>query len=406
MISLLSITALWFVPLVWFVILILTLRGLARQRSLLPTTDLLLTAGDAPLVSVLVPARNEEHRVLEPCIRSILAQDYGSFEVIAVNDRSTDATGAILQALAATDERLRVIEGEELPPSWLGKPYAMQQALNHARGEWILATDADMIFESALLRTALHRVIESEGDALTLVPRFEAQSFWERVMIPSWAWVFLMFALFYRINDPKTERGVGIGGFFLIRRTVLDRVGGYEALKDEVMEDARLAERIKRSGARLLVDSAPALLRTRMYKTFREMWECSTKNWFSGVNFSLPFALLCVVSMYSVAVVPPLIAVLSAIAIASGVSVDLVPVFAAAAASWFLQVLVMAVVSRSSEVSPVYALTVPLGLGVMYAMLLDSSVRITTGRGVTWKGRRIYERRGVRPPRINTAAEN
>jgi len=136
------------------------------------------------------------------------------------------------------------------------------------------------------------------------------------------------------------------------------------------------------------------------------MWECSTKNWFSGVNFSLPFALLCVVSMYSVAVVPPLIAVLSAIAIASGVSVDLVPVFAAAAASWFLQVLVMAVVSKSSEVSPVYALTVPLGLGVMYAMLLDSSVRITTGRGVTWKGRRIYERRGVRPPRINTAAEN
>ena len=406
MISLLSITALWFVPLVWFVILILTLRGLARQRSLLPTTDLLLTAGDAPLVSVLVPARNEEHRVLEPCIRSILAQDYGSFEVIAVNDRSTDATGAILQALAATDERLRVIEGEELPPGWLGKPYAMQQALNHARGEWVLATDADMIFESALLRTALHRVIESEGDALTLVPRFEAQSFWERVMIPNWAWVFLMFALFYRINDPKTERGVGIGGFFLIRRTVLDRVGGYEALKDEVMEDARLAERIKRSGARLLVDSAPALLRTRMYKTFREMWECSTKNWFSGVNFSLPFALLCVVSMYSVAVVPPLIAVLSAIAIASGVSVDLVPVFTAAAASWFLQVLVMAVVSKSSEVSPVYALTVPLGLGVMYAMLLDSSVRITTGRGVTWKGRRIYERRGVRPPRINTAAEN
>jgi len=405
-ISLLSITALWFVPLVWFVILILTLRGLARQRSLLPTTDLLLTAGDAPLVSVLVPARNEEHRVLEPCIRSILAQDYGSFEVIAVNDRSTDATGAILQALAATDERLRVIEGEELPPGWLGKPYAMQQALNHARGEWVLATDADMIFESALLRTALHRVIESEGDALTLVPRFEAQSFWERVMIPNWAWVFLMFALFYRINDPKTERGVGIGGFFLIRRTVLDRVGGYEALKDEVMEDARLAERIKRSGARLLVDSAPALLRTRMYKTFREMWECSTKNWFSGVNFSLPFALLCVVSMYSVAVVPPLIAVLSAIAIASGVSVDLVPVFTAAAASWFLQVLVMAVVSKSSEVSPVYALTVPLGLGVMYAMLLDSSVRITTGRGVTWKGRRIYERRGVRPPRINTAAEN
>ncbi|HEV2834836.1 MAG TPA: glycosyltransferase family 2 protein [Pyrinomonadaceae bacterium] len=402
----LLITALWFVALAWFVILILTLRGLARQRSLLPTTDLRLMAADAPLVSVLVPARNEEHRVLEPCIRSILAQDYGRFEVIAVNDRSTDATGAILQTLAGTDQRLRVIEGEELPPGWLGKPYAMQQAFNHARGEWILGTDADMIFEPSLLRTALRRVIETEGDALTLIPRFEAHSFWERVMTPSWAWVFLMFALFYRINDPKTERGVGIGGFFLVRRTVLDRVGGYEALKNEVMEDVRLADRIKRSGARLLFDHAPALLRTRMYKTFREMWECSTKNWFSGVNFSLPFALLCVVSMYLAAVVPPLIAVSSAIAIASGASADLWLVFVPAASSWLLQVLVMAVVSRSSEVSPIYALTVPLGLGVMYAMLFDSSIRITTGRGVTWKGRRIYERRGVRPPRINTAAGN
>ena len=146
-----------------------------------------MTASDAPLVSVLVPARNEQHRVLADCIRSILAQDYGRFEVIAVNDRSTDATGAILQSLARSDERLRVIEGEELPAGWLGKPYAMQQAFTHARGEWILATDADMIFDKAALRTAMDRTLEEKGDALTLIPHFEAGSFWERVMIPTWA---------------------------------------------------------------------------------------------------------------------------------------------------------------------------------------------------------------------------
>jgi len=393
------ISALWFVALVWFVIIVLTIYGLSRQTSLLPTTSLRLTASDVPLVSILVPARNEEHRVLEACIRSILAQDYGRFEVIAVNDRSTDATGAILERLAKTDERLRVIEGKELPPGWLGKPYAMQQAVNHARGEWILATDADMIFESSALRTALDRTLEAQGDAFTLIPRFEAHSFWERVMIPTWAWVFVMFTVFYRINDPKTNRAVGIGGFFLIRRTVLDRIGGYEALRDEVMEDARLAERIKGSGARLLSDQAPTLLKTRMYKTFAEMWECSTKNWFSGVNFSLPFALFCVASMYLAAVLPPLIALVSAIAIASGASTELWSLFVPAILSWLLQMIVMAVVAIRSEVSPVYALTAPLGLAIMYAMLFDSSVRITTGRGVTWKGRRIYERRGVRPPR-------
>jgi cellulose synthase/poly-beta-1,6-N-acetylglucosamine synthase-like glycosyltransferase len=392
---------LWLVAFAWLVMLVLTVRGLSRQRSLLATNDLRLTTTEAPLVSILVPARNEQHRVLEDSIRSILAQDYERFEVIAVNDRSTDSTGAILETLAQNDERLRVIEGAELPPGWLGKPYAMQQALNHARGEWILATDADMIFEPAALRTALDRMLEAKGDALTLIPRFEAHSFWERVMIPTWEWVFLMFTVFYRINDPKTDRAAAIGGFFLIRRAALERVGGYEGLKDEVMEDVRLAERIKRSGALLSIDRAPAMIRTRMYRTFREMWECSTKNWFSGMNFSLPLALSSVISMYLGAVVPPLIALAAAIAIASGA--DLSSIFVPAALSWLVQVLVMAISSRRSGVSPLYALTAPLGLGLIYAMLFDSSVRITTGRGVTWKGRRIYERRGVRPPRLRTA---
>jgi chlorobactene glucosyltransferase len=338
--------------------------------------------------------------VLELCIRSILAQDYGNFEVIAVNDRSTDATATILETLVATDRRLTVIDGEELPLGWLGKPFAMHQAVGRARGEWILATDADMIFEPSALRTALDRVFEKNGDALTLIPLFEAHSFWERVMIPTWAWVFLMFSLFYRTSDEKTDRSVGIGGFFLMRRSLLSRIGGYEALKDEVMEDVRLAERIKRSNARMLVEYAPALIRTRMYETFREMWECSTKNWFSGVNFSLPFALFCVVSMYLFAVAPPLIALVAGVSKVFGVNADLSSLFIPAAVSWLLQAIVMAWVSKKSKVSSVYALTVPIGLAVMYAMLFDSSVSISTGRGVTWKGRRIYERRGVRPPRL------
>jgi chlorobactene glucosyltransferase len=361
-----------------------------------------LTKSDAPLVSILVPARNEEQRVLGSCIRSILAQDYGQFEVIAVDDRSTDNTGAILKRLAQGDERLTVIEGEELPPGWLGKPYAMQQALNQARGEWILATDADMIFEAAALRTALDRALENNADALTFIPRFETGSFWERVMIPTWEWVFLMFTIVYRVNDPKSDRGAGIGGFFLVRRTVLERAGGYEGLKDEVMEDVRLADRIKRLGARLMIDCAPALVRTRMYTTFGEMWECSTKNWFSGVNFSFPLALLCVVSMYLGAVVPVFIALGSVLALALGVGTELDLVVIPAALSWLLQVLVLAIASRRSGVSVVYALTAPLGLALIYAMLFDSGLRITTGRGVTWKGRRIYERRGVRPPRLRT----
>jgi chlorobactene glucosyltransferase len=389
----------WLLVFGWIISIVLTLYGFSRHKPWLPTNHFHMAASDAPFVSVLVPARNEQDRVLAECIRSILAQDYGFFEVIVVNDRSTDATGAILESLASVDERLRVIEGAEPPAGWLGKSYAMQQALNHARGEWILATDADMIFHKAVLRTAVVRMLAAKADAVTLIPHFEAGSFWERVMIPTWTWVLLMFSLVYRISNPKTAGAVGIGGFFLMRRAVLEDVGGYQALKDEATEDVRLAEMIKRSGARLFTEYAPRLLSTRMYRNFGEMWECSTKNWFSGVKFSLPFALWCVVSMYSMSVGPPLIALASAIGIATGVRAGLWLLLVPAAFAWLLQILVLAMVSIKSEVSPAYALTAPLGLGLLYAMLFDSSIRITIGKGVTWKGRRIYERGGVRPPR-------
>src|SRR5712691_7759425 len=156
----------WLIVFAWLVSIILTLYGLSRQKPLLPTKHLGMTASDAPLVSVLVPARNEQHRVLADCIRSILAQDYGRFEVIAVNDRSTDATGAILESLAKVDDACVFIEGAEPPVGWLGKPYAMQQAFNHACGEWILATDADMIFDKAALRTAVDRTLAGKSDAM------------------------------------------------------------------------------------------------------------------------------------------------------------------------------------------------------------------------------------------------
>ena len=113
-----------------------------------------------PRVSVLVPARNEAHRILPACVGSILAQDYADFEVVAVNDRSTDSTLAILRSLSEDDRRLRVLDGTETPEGWLGKPHALRQALEASTGEWILATDADMLFHKSALRTAVLYVLD------------------------------------------------------------------------------------------------------------------------------------------------------------------------------------------------------------------------------------------------------
>jgi chlorobactene glucosyltransferase len=386
---------LWALVAAWIVSLALTIYGLSRQRPLLPLDDAALKPNENPLVSIVVPARNEEHRVLSDSIRSILAQDYQPFEVIAIDDRSTDNTGFILRSFAQTDTRLRVIDGEDLPSGWLGKPYAMHQALRHARGEWILATDADMIFEEAALRTGLNMARAQNAEAISLIPFFQTESFWERVMIQTWSWVTLMFKVAYRIDDPKTSGALGIGGFFLMRRSVLARVGGYEALKNEVVEDIRLAEMIKRSGGRMITAQAPNLLRTRMYQNFGEIWESCTRTWFSGMKFSFVFALVCALSMYVMAVLPPVVALISAIGLIAGFD-DLWLLFIPAVLAWLIQVAIL-MISRSG-VSAIYALTTPLGLALLYTMLLDSSIKIRTRKGVTWKGRLIYERAGVQPP--------
>jgi len=389
---------LWALVLAWIVSLVLTIYGLSRQRPRLPVSAAPLHGRDHQTVSVIVPARDEEHRVLGDSIRSILAQDYQAFEVIAIDDRSTDNTWAILKSFGQADSRLRVIAGEDLPDGWLGKPHAMHQALKQAHGDWILATDADMIFEKEALQTALATAQAQGADAISLIPFFQTESFWERVIIQTWAWVTLMFTIAYRIDNPKTPGALGIGGFFLMRRSALDRVGGYEALKNEVVEDVRLAEMIKRSGGRMLTVQAPNLLRTRMYQSFSEIWESCTRTWFSGMKFSFGFALLCALSMYGMAVMPALLALISAIGIVAGIDGHLWRLFIPSMFAWLLQIAVLMMSGYRSGISVAYGLTAPLGLALLYTMLLDSSIKIQTRRGVTWKGRLIYERAGVRPP--------
>lgn len=393
----------WGVVLSGVVTVVLTLYGLALQQPLAPLCAANRTEGEMPLVSILVPVRNEEHRILGECFNSILAQDYERFEVIAVNDRSTDNSAAILNALAEQDARLRVVEGREPPAGWLGKPHAMRQALAHARGNWVLATDADMVFDRAALRTAMRQVQGFNGDALTLIPHFESRTFWERVVIPAWAWVLMMVFLFYRVNHPRSKGALGIGGFFLVRREALQRVGDYEGLKDEVAEDFRLAVMLKRSGARLRIEFAPRLLRTRMYRNFSEMWECHAKNWFAGANYSLPLAVVSVFGMYSFAVVPPILAVVCTVGLAFNFNSELWWLLFPTALTWALQIFVLALFNRRFKVATIYALLSPLGLALLYAILLDSGLRISWGRGVTWKGRRVYEHAGsVRPPQTTT----
>ena len=394
---LLLITLSWVIFCAWLLGGALTLLSLARHKPLGPSVN--SNARVWPHVSVLVPARNEEHRILQACLHSILAQDYDNFEVVAVNDRSTDSTLAILRSHAEGDARLRVVDGTETPEGWLGKPHALRQALEAARGEWLLSTDADMLFHESALRTAVDYVSENDCDALTLLPRFEALSFWERVFVPVWLWGGLILFPPELANRMKSRMAVGIGGFFLIRRAALERAGGFESVRADVLEDMRLAEVLKRSGARLHVHYAPALVSTRMYTNLAELWEGSAKNWFAILRFSVMLTLATLAWTFFLAVLPPALAAVSALALAFGSADELWPRLRLPnALTWTLFVSLLALINRRFNIPARYALAAPLGWLLSCAVMVASAHGVLTGRGLTWKGRRFYQSTGVRPP--------
>lgn len=385
----------WICAFGWLAFAAVALYGVAGRRPLLPAENSAATAG-APLVSALIPARNEAHRVLNRSVSSVLAQDYEHLEVIVVNDRSTDATESILRSMAEADERLSIINGVEPPTGWLGKPHALQQALEASRGSWVLTIDADMVLEKEAVRIAVGRALAGNYDVLTLVPYFETKSFWERVFTPAWLLVLLGVYPFALLNNPRMKPAFAFGGFMLIRRQVLARIADFRAVRADVVEDVRLAELLKSSGAHYRIEHAPDLLRTRMQTGFREIWDFLSRGLFAGMRYSLVLVGFCIFTGYAFVIAPPLVAAFCVLMAALGASGQWCDVLITPSILvWAAQVTALIFICRNCDIPVAYALTTPLGLSLFYTALLTSVFNILRGKGVAWKERRVYERAGI-----------
>lgn len=209
-----------------------------------------------PRVSIIVPARNEEAEI-ENALRSLLALDYDNYEVIAVNDRSTDRTGEIMERLSKDREfsdqqgrehPLRVIHHTELPSGWLGKTHAMWTAANQANGEWLLFTDADVLFKPDSLRRALAYAESEPADHVVLFPQMIMKRAGEYMMIAFFQTMFMFGHRPWKVADPSTDDHMGVGAFNLVRRQVYDSVGTYKALRMEVLDDMKLGKVVKKAG--------------------------------------------------------------------------------------------------------------------------------------------------------------
>ena len=245
---------------------------------------------DAPLVSVIVPARNEARNV-EGVLTSLAMTSWPRVEILLVDDRSEDDTAARAAEVAARHpDRVRVLEGEPLPAGWLGKPWACHQGARAAQGDLLLFTDADTRHAPDLLTRAVGALGEDAADAVSLAGRQLMESFWERLVQPH---VFTaMLARYPRHRRPlppeRWRSAIANGQYILVRRDTYDAMGGHEALKGEVVEDMRMAQRLVHRGHRLSLRGAEDVFATRMYAGLGEIVEGWSKNVFLGGLATLP----------------------------------------------------------------------------------------------------------------------
>ena len=266
---------------VLFIWILMFIQTIANLRAV-PHLRADQSPNDGPLVSIVIPARNEA-RIIERSVRAFLAQDYENFEVIVVNDRSTDATGEILRAF--NDPRLTVIDGSDTPAGWLGKPWALEQATARAQGELLLIVDADLIYAPEALRAAVAELERSGAAMLTLFPNIEMKTFAEQVAMPMMAFFAYCGLPLWSAHRTKSARvAMGGGSGNLIRRSVLQSIGGFAALKNAVVDDIALARLARHHGEITRIARADDLVTVRMYHGGREVLEGFTKNTFTTLN--------------------------------------------------------------------------------------------------------------------------
>jgi glycosyltransferase involved in cell wall biosynthesis len=227
-------------------------------------------------VTAIVPARNEEATIAS-AVESLAAQpEIG--EIFVVNDQSTDGTVAELKSLTSRFPQLRVLETKELPSGWVGKNYAVSLGAAEATGEWLLFTDADGVHLPGSTARALAEAAASGAGLVSYSPEQETRTWWERALIPFvYARLGQKFS-YDEVNDPESPAAAASGQYLIIRREDYLRIGGHKAVAGEVLEDVALARLAKQAGVRLHFASGDGIIRVRMYRTFRAMWEGWTKN--------------------------------------------------------------------------------------------------------------------------------
>jgi len=331
--------------------------------------------GPISRVAVVVPARNEAASIKQ-CLLSLIAQDYPNLRILAVDDRSTDITGAIMDEIEAqASARLRVLHIRELPSGWLGKTHAMWRGACETQSDWILFTDGDVIFREDALRRTLTYAESSRSDHLVIFPTLIMKGFGERMMLGFFGLASSLLLRPWKVKDPKARDFIGAGAFNLIRRAAYEELGTYQALRMEVIDDLKLGGAVKAHNFKQDCVVGRDLVRVRWAEGGMGVVHNLRKNAFSLLNFNWLLAILAIVAA-AIYQLGPWIGLVLAPGIAKvGFAVAL---FSIGLLYWRM--------GRQFGLSPWFFLTHPLSTIMFIYALLNSAVSSLVHRGVVWRG--------------------
>jgi chlorobactene glucosyltransferase len=370
---------------IFMVNLILNLRALHKlgdEKGELPRP--------LPLISILVPARDEERDIVT-CLESLRRQDYPNYEILVLDDSSSDNTAAVVEQIAAVDSRVRLLRGRPLPQEWAGKAFACHQLASQARGSWLLFTDADTIHEPAMLCSALAYAYHNRLALLSGFPLQHTVSPSQRVVIPVMYFIiFSWFPLWWLQGSTKPKAGFTNGQFLLVSARDYRQIGGHEAVKSRILEDLWLGLEMARHGKRQGGADLSQLVACRMYEDLGDLWQGFTKWTYSVSSLSLWMLGLMMVGGFSFFVSPFLLVAWHFLAMPTDYA-------------WFVLIIVqLAVVILMRSLidhrfghSRLYSLSHPVGISFMLVSGVYAAIQRMTGAGTRWKQRLYTPESGI-----------